>query len=176
MSLDRPIAPDPYELLPAVMSLLLTAKDPTAGAPIADSFAGVHDNVSPQLSWSGFPEGTQSFAVTVFDPDAPTPSGFWHWVVTGLPASTTELPQGAGNGSGLPAGAISLRNDAGQAGYTGPMPPEGDRPHRYYFVVHALDVPALEVDESASPAYLSFNLVFHTLARGILVGTYQVAG
>jgi Raf kinase inhibitor-like YbhB/YbcL family protein len=145
-------------------------------SPIADTFAGGSENVSPQLSWSGFPEATQSFAVTVFDPDAPTPSGFWHWAVTGLPASTTELPQGAGNGSGLPRSAISLRNDAGQAGYTGPMPPPGDRAHRYYFVVHALDVPALEVDETATPAYLSFNLVFHTLARGILIGTYQVTG
>ena len=174
MSLDRPIAPDPYELLPAVGSFSVSSTDITDGAPIADTFAGGHDNVSPQLSWSGFPEGTQSFAVTVYDPDAPTPSGFWHWAVTGLPVSTTALPQGAGNGKGLPAGAISLKNDAGEAGYTGPMPPAGDRAHRYYFVVHALDVPALEADESATPAYLSFNLVFHTLARAILVGTYQV--
>lgn len=174
MSLDRPIAPDPYELLPAVASFSVVSTDISADAPIADTFAGGSDNHSPQLSWSGFPAGTQSFAVTCFDPDAPTPSGFWHWAVTGLPASTTELAQGAGNGSALPTGAISLRNDAGQAGYTGPMPPPGDRAHRYYFVVHALDAPALEVDDSASPAYLSFNLVFHTLARGILVGTYQV--
>ncbi len=176
MSLDRPIAPDPYELLPAVGSFSVASTDISAGAPIAGTFAGGSDNLSPQLSWSGFPAETQSFAVTCFDPDAPTPSGFWHWAVTGLPASTTELGQGAGAGSGLPAGAISLRNDAGQAGYTGPMPPPGDRAHRYYFVVHALDVPALEVDDSAAPAYLSFNLVFHTLARAILVGTYQVAG
>ena len=174
MSLDRPIAPDPYELLPAVGSFSVVSTDITDGAPIADTFAGGADNRSPQLSWSGFPEGTQSFAVTVYDPDAPTPSGFWHWAVTGLPVSTTELPQAAGNGEGLPSGAISLKNDAGQAGYTGPMPPEGDRAHRYYYVVHALDVPALEVDDTATPAYLSFNLVFHTLARAILVGTYQV--
>ena len=175
MSLDRPTAPDPYELLPAVGSFSVTSTDIAFGAPIADTFAGGHDNVSPQLSWSDFPADTQGFAVTCFDPDAPTPSGFWHWAVTGLPASTIELAQGAGDGSGLPAGAISLRNDAGQAGYTGPMPPPGDRAHRYYFVVHALDVPALDVDDSATPAYLSFNLVFHTLARAILVGTYQVA-
>jgi len=176
MSLDRPIAPDPYELLPAVGSFQVVSADIAAGAPIPDTFAGGHDNTSPQLSWSGFPAETQSFAVTCYDPDAPTPSGFWHWAVAGLPASTTELVQGAGDGSTLPAGAISLRNDAGQAGYTGPMPPPGDRAHRYYFVVHALDVPALEIDDSATPAYLSFNLVFHTLARGILLGTYQVAG
>ena len=174
MSLDRPVAPDPYELLPAVGSFAVVSTDITAGAPIADSFAGEHGNSSPQLSWSGFPESTQSFAVTCFDPDAPTPSGFWHWAVTGLAVSTTELAQGAGDGSGLPAGAIALKNDAGQAGYTGPMPPPGDRAHRYYFVVHALDVETLDVDATASPAYLSFNLVFHTLARAILIATYQV--
>ena len=175
MSLDRPIAPDPYEMLPAVGSFTVTSTDISAGAPIADMHAGEHGNKSPQLTWSGFPAETQSFAVTVFDPDAPTPSGFWHWAVTGLPASTTELAQGAGDGSSLPSGVITLKNDAGQAQYTGPMPPPGDRAHRYYFVVHALDVPELEVDDTASPAYLSFNLVFHTLARAILIGTYQVA-
>lgn len=175
MSLDRPVAPDPYELLPAVGSFSVVSTDVAAGAPIADTFAGGAGNRSPQLSWSGFPEATQSFAVTCFDPDAPTPSGFWHWAVTGLPASTTALDQGAGDGTGLPAGAVALKNDAGQTGYTGPMPPPGDRAHRYHFVVHALDVPALEVDDSASPAYLSFNMVFHTLARGILIGTYQVS-
>ena len=173
MSLDRPTAPDPYELLPAVGTFPVVSTDITAGAPIADAFAGQH-GCSPHLSWSGFPADTQSFSMTCFDPDAPTPSGFWHWAVTGLPASVTELGQGAGDGSGLPTGAVSLRNDAGQAAYTGPMPPPGDRAHRYYFVVHAVDVPALEVDDTASPAYLSFNLAFHTLARGILMGIYQV--
>ena len=174
MSLDRPVAPDPYELLPVVGTFTVTSTDIKDAEPAADLFAGGHGNKSPQLSWSGFPEGTQSFAVTCFDPDAPTPSGFWHWAVAGLPATVTELPQDAST-SGLPDGAFQLRNDAGQAGYTGPMPPSGDRAHRYYFVVHALDVPALEIDDSVSPAYLSFNLVFHTLARAIIVPTYQVA-
>ncbi len=176
MSLDRPVAPDPYELLPVVSSFTVTSADVKHGEPAADLYAGGHGNRSPQLSWSGFPEQTQSFAVTCFDPDAPIPSGFWHWAVAGIPAGITEFAQGVGDGSGLPAGAFQLRNDAGQAGYTGPMPPAGDRAHRYYFVVHAVDVAALEVDGSATPAYLSFNLVFHTLARAILVPTYQVAG
>lgn len=172
MSLDRPIAPDPYELLPVVGGFTVISADVQDGEPAADLHAGGHGNVSPQLSWSGFPAETQSFAVTCFDPDAPTPSGFWHWAVAGLPADVTELAQGV---KALPGTAFQLRNDAGQAGYTGPMPPSGDRAHRYYFVVHALDVPALEIDEKVSPAYLSFNLVFHTLARAIIVPTYQVA-
>ena len=175
MSLDRPVAPDPYELLPVVDSFTVTSADVQDGQPVDDQFAGGHGNRSPQLSWSGFPAGTQGFAVTCFDPDAPTPSGFWHWAVAGLAAGVTELAQGAGDGKALPDGAFQLRNDAGQSGYTGPMPPEGDRAHRYYFVVHALDVPALEIDDNATPAYLSFNLVFHTLARAVIVPTYQVS-
>ena len=174
MSLDRPVAPDPYELLPVVGTFTVASTDVQDAEPAADLHAGGHDNVSPQLSWSGFPAETQSFAVTCFDPDAPIPSGFWHWAVAGIPADVTELAQGAGDGKALPAGAFQLRNDAGQAAYTGPMPPSGDRAHRYYFVVHALDVPALEIDDTVTPAYLSFNLVFHTLARAIIVPTYQV--
>lgn len=176
MSLDRPVAPDPYELLPTVGSFTVHSQDVEGGVPVDDTFAGEHGNRSPQLRWSGFPENTRSFTVTCFDPDAPTPSGFWHWAVTGIPADVTELAQGAGKGPGLPPGAIQLRNDGGEVGYTGPMPPRGDRAHRYYFVVHAVDVPSLDLDEHASPAYLSFNLAFHTLARAILVPVYRVAG
>ncbi len=176
MSLDRPIHPDPYELLPAVGSFSVTSTDLTAGDPITDHHAGGGENISPQLSWSGFPAATESFAVTCFDPDAPTPSGFWHWAVAGIPATVSELANGAGKagGAGLPAGAFHLRSDGGPSSYLGPMPPPGDRAHRYYFVVHAVDVPTLDVDASASPAVLSFNLAFHTLARAILIGTYQI--
>ncbi|SDO81980.1 hypothetical protein SAMN04515671_2062 [Nakamurella panacisegetis] len=174
MTLDRPVAPDPYDLLPSVGTFTVSSNDVRDGEPVADRYAGGHGNVSPQLSWSGFPAQTQSFAVTCFDPDAPIPSGFWHWAVAGIPADVTSLAQGAGDGKALPGGAFQLRNDAGQVGYTGPMPPPGDRAHRYYFVVHALDVPALEIDDSVTPAYLSFNLVFHTLARAVIVPTYQV--
>jgi Raf kinase inhibitor-like YbhB/YbcL family protein len=174
MSLERPEAPHPYDLLPAVESFTVSSAGFADGAPIPDKFTADGGNMSPQLSWSGAPEGTKSFAVTVFDPDAPTPSGFWHWALVGLPATVQTLPAGTGsNGGELPTGAFHLRNDGGVPGYYGPQPPAGDRPHRYFFVVHALDVDALEIDESATPAVLSFNLVFHTLARGILVGTFQ---
>ena len=176
MSLERPVAPDPYQLLPAVGSFAVTSQDVTDGEQMEQMFAhpGVGgQSISPQLSWSGFPAETRSFTVTCFDPDAPTPSGFWHWLAVNLPASVTELRRGAGTGS-LPGDAFTQRNDFGEAGYGGPYPPEGDRPHRYYFVVHAVDVDALEVTSESSAAYTSFNLAFHTLARAIIVPTYKV--
>ena len=176
MSLDRPVAPDPYQLLPAVGSFAVTSQDVTDGDQMGQEFAhpGVGgQNLSPQLSWSGFPAETRSFTVTCFDPDAPTPSGFWHWLAVNLPASVTELARGAG-GQPLPGGAFTPRNDFSEAGYGGPYPPEGDRPHRYYFVVHAVDLDALGVTADSSAAYTSFNLVFHTLARAIITPTYKV--
>jgi len=176
MSLDRPTAPNPYELLPAVGSFTVTSPDVADGAPMALRF--VHDstggrNVSPRLSWSGAPEGTRSYCVTCFDPDAPTPSGFWHWVVVNLPAGITSLDAGAGaDDDQLPEGAFHVRNDFGGSRYDGCAPPPGDVPHRYYFVVHAVDVDALPVDGSVSPAVVSFHLAFHTLARAIVHGTF----
>ena len=175
MSLDRPLAPDPYQLLPAVDSFTVTSSDVVDGRPMDQMFAHPDvggRNVSPQLSWSGFPSQTRSFTVTCFDPDAPTPSGFWHWALVNLPVSVTELPQGAGTQE--PPGGLSLRNDYSERGYGGPYPPEGDRPHRYFFVVHAVDVDGLELTAEASAGYASFNLAFHTLARAIITPTYQV--
>lgn len=175
MSLDRPQAPDPYSLLPAVGSFTVTSEDVADGARLADDFVYSGGNQSPQLSWSGFPEATQGFVVTVFDPDAPTPCGFWHWLALGLDASTTSLPRGAGadGNAGLPAGAFHVRNDFGQKAYSGAAPPPGDQPHRYFTVVHAIDVPKLDVDENVTPAVVSFNLVFHTLARAIITPVYS---
>jgi Raf kinase inhibitor-like YbhB/YbcL family protein len=173
-------ANDPFAGLPEVPSFTVTSTTLTegGGTPPAQmsGLFGVPggEDVSPQLSWSGAPEGTKSYAVTVYDPDAPTASGFWHWAVANIPVSTTSLPAGAGDdeGSGLPEGAVQLRNDSGQRRFVGAAPPEGHIPHRYFVVVHAVDVEELDVAD-ASPAVLGFNLFSHTLARARLVPWYQ---
>ncbi len=173
--------PDPYTFLPEVPTFTLTSSDmedgKTLAAPQTSAVFGVPggEDRSPQLSWSGFPEGTKSFAVTVYDPDAPTGSGFWHWAVFNLPASVTELPAGAGaqGGAELPAGAVQLRNDGGFAGFIGAAPPAGHGPHRYFTVVHALDVESLDVPADASPAFLGFNLFGHTLARATITPVFE---
>lgn len=176
MSLDRPIAPDPYGLLPESGTFSLRSEDITDGQPLDKAFAFAHGNTSPQLSWTGFPQETRGFVVNCFDPDAPIVSGFWHWTVVGLGPQVTSLARGAGaaGDTALPEGAFHVRNDFGTAAYGGAAPPPGDRPHRYYFVVHALDVGRLEVTAATSPSAVGFNLAFHTLARAILTPTYTV--
>jgi len=177
VSLDRPVAPNPYDFLPPAGTFTLLSNDiaNNAGLPVRHAHPSVGgENVSPHLRWSGQPAATAGFVVTCFDPDAPTASGFWHWSLVNLPAATTELPAGAGSGQGLPAGAFHVRNDFGTQGYGGAAPPAGDRPHRYLFVVHAIDVPALAVAEDAPPAAVGFNLAFHTLARATLLATFAV--
>ena len=130
-------------------------------------------NVSPQLSWSGAPEGTKSFAVTVYDPDAPTCSGWWHWTVVNLPATTSGLATGAGSAGGtLPAGAVQGRTDFGKGGFGGACPPVGDKPHRYQFTVWALKVDSLPVDADASGAMVGFMLNANALGKATLTATY----
>jgi len=175
MSLDRPVTPDPYPLLPEAAAFSLESHDVTHGEPLSLDQANAGGDTSPDLSWSGVPEGTQSYVVTCFDPDAPTVSGFWHWVAVDIPAAVTELATGAGaSDSTLPDGAFHVRNDGGGMNYMGAAPPPGDQVHRYFFAVHAVSEPSLGVDASVSPAVVGFNLAFKTLGRAIIYGTYQL--
>ncbi|HEX4888020.1 MAG TPA: YbhB/YbcL family Raf kinase inhibitor-like protein [Luteibaculaceae bacterium] len=133
------------------------------------------ENVSPQLSWVNAPEGTKSFAITMYDPDAPTGSGFWHWVVFDIPANVNELVSGAGNPTLnlIPKGAIQGRTDYGQPGFGGPCPPPGHGFHQYIITVHALKTDKLGLDASASPAVVGFYLWQNTLAKASLVTYYK---
>ena len=137
-------------------------------------FGCAGDNQSPALRWSGAPAGTQSFAVTAYDPDAPTGSGWWHWVVTNLPPQTTQLPANAGraDGQGLPAGAVQGRTDFGTVGYGGACPPVGDAPHRYRFTVHALKVPRLDLPADASAALVGYMLHMNRIASTTVEARY----
>ena len=167
---------NPYAFLPDLPSFTLTSRDVTNSQPlnlaqVSTIYGG--QNISPQLSWSGFPEETRSFAVTVFDVDAPTGSGFWHWAVANLPATVTDLPAGIGDGSVLPGEAITLRNDAGQREYSGPAPPVGDGYHRYFIVVQAVSVEKLHLTGDSSPAYLGLDLFTYAIARAIIYGIYE---
>jgi Raf kinase inhibitor-like YbhB/YbcL family protein len=131
-------------------------------------------NRSPQLSWSGAPADTKSFAVHCYDPDAPTGSGFWHWVVANIPAGTTSLPLGAGDAAAgtLPAGALQVRTDFGQPGYGGPCPPQGEV-HRYVFTVFAVGIDKLPVTADTSAAVVGFYLHFNTLAKASITGLFR---
>ena len=181
MRKNRAAPPIPYEYLAEVPAFDLASDDVTDGAPLDERHVAGPEyglsggNESPQLRWAGFPADTKSFAVTCFDPDAPTGSGFWHWVLFDVPASTTSLERGVAIGAGgqVPT-AIEARNDAGTVGYVGAFPPAGHGPHRYVYAVHALDVESLGIDASASPAYVGFNLSAHVIARAVLVARYEV--
>lgn len=173
--------PLPYEFLPPVPSLTVTSNDFGDGdvlpdSHVADVTMGLSgENLSPHLRWDAGPDGTQSYAVTCFDPDAPTGSGFWHWVMFDIPGSVIELPRGSGNAAmvGKPKGALHARNDTGQLGYVGAAPPPGHGDHRYVFAVHAVGKPSLGLDESATPAFVGFNLTFNTLARGLIIAVFS---
>jgi Raf kinase inhibitor-like YbhB/YbcL family protein len=130
-------------------------------------------NVSPELHWSAVPAGTKSLGLTMYDPDAPTGSGWWHWVVYNIPASTTSLPLGAGDASGakLPAGTVQGRTDFGKPGYGGPCPPPG-KPHHYIFTLYALKVPSLALDKDASAAMVSANLHGNSVGKATVTGLY----
>jgi Raf kinase inhibitor-like YbhB/YbcL family protein len=141
---------------------------------VFNGFGCTGQNISPELKWSGAPAKTKSFALTVYDPDAPTGSGFWHWVVFNIPVSTTSLAKNAGDikANLAPAGAVQSRTDFGVPGWGGPCPPKGDKPHRYIFTLFAVDVDHLDADANASAAFVGFNLHFHTIAKATLMAKY----
>jgi len=174
---ERP--PLTFAFFPTVPDFSVASNDVADGerlamAQVANVMGYEGENLSPHLRWEGFPEDTQSFAVTIHDPDAPTGSGFWHWAVVDIPRAATSLATGAGSGEhgDLPEPAVQVRNDAGFLGYVGAAPPPGDPAHRYVITVHAVDVPTLGLDDTAAPAVVGFNLRFHGIARAQLVPVF----
>ncbi|TAJ66994.1 YbhB/YbcL family Raf kinase inhibitor-like protein [Brevundimonas sp.] len=154
------------------MTFTVTSTGFADGGVLPDAQVHAGGNRSPQLSWSGAPEGAKSFAVTCYDPDAPTGSGFWHWTVANIPADVTELAEGA-SPAGLPDGAVEGRTDFGEPGFGGAAPPKGHGPHRYIFTVFAVDTDRLDVTPENSGAVFGFNLHFHTLAKASITGVYE---
>jgi hypothetical protein len=164
--------------VPARGQFTLTSTDVHAGQMMASAqvFKGMDctgSNMSPAMQWKGAPAGAKSFALTLYDPDAPTGSGWWHWVVYNIPASATKLASGAGSAGGtLPAGTTQGNTDFGAPGYGGACPPKGDKPHHYIFTLYALDTDKLDLPPTATAAYVSFNLHAHTVAKTTLTALY----
>ncbi len=155
----------------------LTSPDIKPGSMIGskfvfNSFGCSGQNISPALSWSGAPAGTKSFVLTVYDPDAPTGSGFWHWVMYNIPAGTTALPEGAGTPGKEPAGAVQNTSDYGAPGYGGPCPPKGDKPHRYIFTLFATKADKLEVPPNPTDAVVGFVTHFATIGKASFTARY----
>jgi Raf kinase inhibitor-like YbhB/YbcL family protein len=166
--------PLPLDFHPPLASFKVVSDDIHDGSTLGDALVYAKGNTSPHLRWEGFPQGARSFAVTCYDPDAPTGSGFWHWTVFDIPVTVAELPTGAGTGAfvGLPEGAVQVRNDYGTKDFCGAAPPPGDDPHRYLFTVYAVDTETLRLSSDVTPAYVGFNLRFHAIGRAQLIGEY----
>ena len=145
-----------------------------ANKHVFNGFGCEGENVSPAVVWRGAPKDTKSFALTVYDPDAPTGSGWWHWVVINIPADLHGLPQGAGDPAAgkAPKGAAQMRTDFGKSGWGGPCPPKGDKPHRYIFTVHALKVDKLDVPEDATAALVGFMINANRVGKASFTGQY----
>lgn len=174
MNLDRTFPPHPLDHLPAAPAeLSVTSADFTDGGSLPENAGFAQGNTSPQLSWSGAPEGTKSFLLVCHDPDAPVIGGFTHWAVHGIPGDVTSLDAGAGGGGKEVApGATTLTNDYGTADFGGAAPPEGDPQHRYVFTVWALDTEDTGLDADTSVAKAQFMTLGNVLARGSITGTY----
>ncbi len=142
---------------------------------VFNGFGCTGTNASPQLCWENPPVGTKSFAVTIYDQDAPTGSGWWHWLIFDLDRSVTELKTNAGNPQSgkAPQHAVQSRTDFGSSGYGGPCPPQGDGSHRYIVTVHALKTEKLGLDENANPALVGFMLGQNTIEKASLIFYYQ---
>lgn len=172
---------NPFARLRDVHTLTVTSTSIPASGELAlrqySGMLGVPGGMdqSPQLAWQGAPEAAKSYVVTAYDPDAPTVSGIWHWAVANIPASVTSLPEGAGAPDFvLPEGALCLPNDSRLRQYVGAVPPPGDGPHRYFFIVSALDVESVPVPEDGTPALLNFMMFGHVVARGAIIATGQI--
>lgn len=173
-------SPSPYDPLPKLPAISLLSDDVTDHGSLgvdqqSSLFGGPGRDKSPHLAWTGHPSAVKSFVVTCYDADAPTASGFWHWAVYDIPPGVNSLDGNAGEAGGarLPEGAMMLNNDAGTRQFLGAAPPPGTGPHRYFFAVYALDVAKLDISDSASPAWLGFQLFAHGIARGLLVGLFE---
>ena len=141
-------------------------------AQVFNGFGCTGENISPTLSWDGVPEVAKSLALTVYDPDAPTGSGWWHWVVFNLPIETRALPAGASKSEAMPEGAVESMTDFGAPGYGGPCPPVGDAPHHYIFTLHALDVEKLDLGENTPAAQVGYFLNAHSVGKASFTGMY----
>jgi hypothetical protein len=141
-------------------------------AQVYSGYGCTGDNLSPALAWTGAPAGTRSFAVTVYDPDAPTGSGWWHWLVYDLPAAINSLPRGIGRSAELPAGAQQARNDFGTRDFGGACPPPGNKPHRYIFTIHALKVDKLDVPPDASAARVGVAINVNQIDKTSITARY----
>ncbi|WP_408097156.1 YbhB/YbcL family Raf kinase inhibitor-like protein [Peredibacter sp. HCB2-198] len=162
-------------VLAAGFTLKTTSFDPKKPLPnkqVFNGFGCTGENISPALEWSGAPKGTKSFAITVYDPDAPTGSGWWHWTVVNIPASVTKIEEGASNNQKLPEGAVEGRTDYGKPGFGGACPPPGDKPHRYIFTVYALKTDKLDVNAESSGALVGFNLNANSLGKATFTVKY----
>ena len=164
----------------AAPAFRLSSPDLIPGTPIRlpqvfNSFGCSGGNISPALSWSHAPDGTKSFALMVYDPDAPTGSGWWHWVVYNIPARVNALVSKAGDPAAglMPIGAVQGNTDFGAAGYGGPCPPAGDKPHRYYFRLYALKVEKLDLPPTATAAFVGFNVMANSLGVAELMAVYS---
>jgi hypothetical protein len=144
-----------------------------SSSQVFNGFGCTGENISPKLSWENPPEGTKSFAITIYDPDAPTGSGWWHWVVFNIPKETKQISKNASSLNSLPKTSIQSKTDFGTTAFGGACPPKGDVPHAYITTVYALDTEKLDLDENANPALVGYMINMHTIAKSSVIAYYK---